>query len=179
MRTFGASNTYIEAMQRYLDAESTAKGHFHTFSRYLTLKMGLLSVMFAMVTGVLLLTSDSTNNLAHVGLSLSFVMSLSNMISTTFSRFSFLELYMGSILSVMQYAELDIEDPSSNDVAADWPSTGQINVHDLQVSYSASLPPALKSVSFHAESGEKVRIIGRTGSGKPSLTLSLLRLLNA
>ncbi|OAA51145.1 ABC multidrug transporter [Beauveria brongniartii RCEF 3172] len=179
MRAFGGGNTYIEAMQRYLDAESTAKRHLYIFSRWLTLQMSLLGIIFAMITGVLLLTSDSTNNVARVGFSLAFVMSLSNMISTTFSKLGYLELYMSSISSVMQYTELDIEDPTGNDVAADWPSAGQLDVHDLQVSYSASLPPALKSVSLHVKRGEKVGIVGRTGAGKSSLTLSLLRLLNA
>ncbi|KAM3536178.1 hypothetical protein MY4038_000644 [Beauveria bassiana] len=178
IRAFGASNTYIEAMQCYLDAESTAKRHFYIFSRWLTLQMSLLGIVFAMITGVLLLTSESTNKVARVGFSLTFVMSLSNMISTTFSKFGYLELYMSSISSVMQYIEHDIEDPSGNDVAADWPSAGEIDVDDLQVGYSASLPPALKSVSFHVKRGEKVGIVGRTGAGKSSLTLSLLRLLN-
>ncbi|KAM0664856.1 hypothetical protein ACQRIU_006714 [Beauveria bassiana] len=178
IRAFGASNTYIEAMQRYLDAESTAKRHFYIFSRWLTLQMSLLGIVFAMITSVLLLTSESTNKVARVGFSLTFVMSLSNMISTTFSKFGHLELYMSSISSVMQYTEHDIEDPSGNDVAADWPSAGEIDVDDLQVGYSASLPPALKSVSFHVKRGEKVGIVGRTGAGKSSLTLSLLRLLN-
>ncbi|KAM3452687.1 hypothetical protein NHJ6243_009307 [Beauveria neobassiana] len=178
IRSFGASNTYIEAMQRYLDAESTAKRHFYIFSRWLTLQMSLLGIVFAMITGILLLTSESTNKVARVGFSLTFVMSLSNMISTTFSKFGYLELYMSSISSVMQYTEHDIEDPSGNDVAADWPSAGEIDVDDLQVGYSASLPPALKSVSFHVKRGEKVGIVGRTGAGKSSLTLSLLRLLN-
>ncbi|KAM3536218.1 hypothetical protein MY4038_000684 [Beauveria bassiana] len=141
-------------------------------------KMSLLGIVFAMITGVLLLTSESTNKVARVGFSLTFVMSLSNMISTTFSKFGYLELYMSSISSVMQYIEHDIEDPSGNDVAADWPSAGEIDVDDLQVGYSASLPPALKSVSFHVKRGEKVGIVGRTGAGKSSLTLSLLRLLN-
>lgn len=35
----------------------------------------------------------------------------------------------------------------------------------------------LHNVSFSIRSGEKVGVVGRTGSGKSSLTLSLLRLI--
>ncbi|KAF8994841.1 P-loop containing nucleoside triphosphate hydrolase protein [Hymenopellis radicata] len=41
--------------------------------------------------------------------------------------------------------------------------------------YSLDGPKVLHDVSFHIKSGERVGVVGRTGSGKSSLTLSLLR----
>lgn len=43
--------------------------------------------------------------------------------------------------------------------------------------YRPGLPNALDGVTFHVEPGEKLGIVGRTGSGKSSLFLVLFRLL--
>jgi len=48
-------------------------------------------------------------------------------------------------------------------------------VENLSTRYSADGPVVLHNLSFHINSGERIGIVGRTGSGKGSLVLSLLR----
>jgi len=50
-------------------------------------------------------------------------------------------------------------------------------VKGLDIAYSANLPLVLKDVSFTVEGSQSIGIVGRTGAGKSSLTLSLLRLI--
>ncbi|KAH9059060.1 hypothetical protein EDB87DRAFT_1675205 [Lactarius vividus] len=56
-----------------------------------------------------------------------------------------------------------------------WPASGDLRVEKLSARYSLDGPKVLHDISFHIKSGEHVGIVGRTGSGKSSLTLSLLR----
>jgi len=56
-----------------------------------------------------------------------------------------------------------------------WPASGDLRVEKLSSRYSPDGPKVLHDISFHIKSGERVGIVGRTGSGKSSLTLSLLR----
>lgn len=56
-----------------------------------------------------------------------------------------------------------------------WPASGELVVNNLSAKYSVDGPKVLKDISFHVKSGERVGIVGRTGSGKSSLTLALLR----
>ncbi|KIM20411.1 hypothetical protein M408DRAFT_30399 [Serendipita vermifera MAFF 305830] len=58
-----------------------------------------------------------------------------------------------------------------------WPSSGHLVVEKLSASYSNGGEQVLHDLSFEIKSGERVGVVGRTGSGKSSLTLSLLRLI--
>jgi ABC-type multidrug transport system fused ATPase/permease subunit len=58
---------------------------------------------------------------------------------------------------------------------ASWPTSGELRVENLYARYSSDGPKVLHDLSFTVKSGERVGIVGRTGSGKSSLTLSLLR----
>lgn len=84
----------------------------------------------------------------------------------------------------MEYLDIPQEPPSvieSRDVPAYWPSTTSssqdfIRVKDLVVRYAPDLDPVIHKVSFSLKAGEKIGLLGRTGSGKSTLGQSLLRL---
>ena len=56
-----------------------------------------------------------------------------------------------------------------------WPASGELIVENLSAKYSADGSEVLHGLNFHIKSGERVGVVGRTGSGKSSLTLALLR----
>lgn len=67
--------------------------------------------------------------------------------------------------------------PSGGEVQppAYWPASGDIHVEGLSARYSRDSPWVIRDISFHLKPGERVGIVGRTGSGKSSLVLALLR----
>ena len=58
-----------------------------------------------------------------------------------------------------------------------WPNEGKINFINFSVSYRPDTPLVLKDINFEIKPGEKIGIVGRTGSGKSSLVLSLCRMI--
>ena len=61
------------------------------------------------------------------------------------------------------------EKPSERGVPpAYWPADGSLHVENLSARYSADGPKVLHGISFDVKSGERVGIVGRTGSGKVS-----------
>ncbi|KAI0656583.1 multidrug resistance-associated ABC transporter [Cubamyces menziesii] len=82
-----------------------------------------------------------------------------------------------SIERVKQYLSIEQEPkPSASGIPpAYWPASGDLRVEKLSARYSADGPRVLHEISFEVKSGERIGIVGRTGSGKSSLTLALLR----
>ncbi len=58
-----------------------------------------------------------------------------------------------------------------------WPELGAVSFRGVGARYREELPLVLQDVSFDVAPGWKVGIVGRTGSGKSSLGLTLFRLL--
>jgi len=56
-----------------------------------------------------------------------------------------------------------------------WPSSGSLRAVGLSARYSEDSPDVLKDLNFEIQSGERIGIVGRTGAGKSSLALALLR----
>ena len=83
---------------------------------------------------------------------------------------------------IKEYGEIEHEaawiEPNAT-VPKNWPSSGNIRFEKLEVRYHETMEPVLKGISFSVGGGEKVGIIGRTGAGKTSLTLSMFRLIEA
>lgn len=59
-----------------------------------------------------------------------------------------------------------------------WPERGRIQFVGAVLAYRPGLPNALDGVSMEILPGEKVGIVGRTGSGKSSLFLALFRMVD-
>ncbi|XP_070202781.1 ATP-binding cassette sub-family C member 3-like [Littorina saxatilis] len=67
----------------------------------------------------------------------------------------------------------------NNRPAPRWPDRGEIRYNTYSTRYRPGLDLVLNSLSCFIKAGEKVGIVGRTGAGKSSLSLSIFRLLDA
>jgi ABC-type multidrug transport system fused ATPase/permease subunit len=82
-----------------------------------------------------------------------------------------------SLERLLAYINIE-QEPRPNEEGkppAYWPASGELRVENLSARYSPDGPKVLQDISFHIKAGERVGVVGRTGSGKSSLTLSLLR----
>lgn len=64
-----------------------------------------------------------------------------------------------------------------NKPPTDWPQRGSVEFKDIKMSYRPGLPNVLHGVSLSINGGEKIGVVGRTGAGKSSLALTLLRIV--
>lgn len=97
-------------------------------------------------------------------------------------QFADIESRMTSIERLKYFARLPAEVDESHHHFTEgqlnhWPTRGEIEVDNLFVRYADHLPTVLKGVSFKVGSGERIGIVGRTGSGKSTLFQALYRFI--
>jgi ABC-type multidrug transport system fused ATPase/permease subunit len=79
--------------------------------------------------------------------------------------------------SLMKYQPLPKDVAESEvDAGNSRPRLGLLELQNLTVTYHTEMEPVLKNISVRIPAGAKVGICGRTGSGKSSTLLALLRL---
>lgn len=79
-----------------------------------------------------------------------------------------------------QWAELEPEAGQSDAAAvpADWPQAGKIEFRQACLRYAPELPVIVQDATFIVPAHSHVALLGRTGAGKSTVLLSLLRTLH-
>lgn len=83
-----------------------------------------------------------------------------------------------SVERIREYTQAPQEAPWDNpdvQITPTWPDKGIVEFRRFGVKYRPGLDLVLSNVSFQTKENEKIGIVGRTGAGKSSLTLSLFR----
>ena len=91
-----------------------------------------------------------------------------------------METQIVAVERIEEYSSLPSEAPAhvENELLTEqWPSKGLIDIHQLTMRYRPELEPVLKQLSLQIQPGEKVGVVGRTGAGKSSLILCLMRII--
>ena len=79
-----------------------------------------------------------------------------------------------------QWAELPAEEssPVAAPVPDDWPTAGRIEFRQACLRYAPELPAVVEDASFTVTARSHVALLGRTGAGKSTVLLALLRTLS-
>ncbi|KAF9592451.1 hypothetical protein IFM89_014941 [Coptis chinensis] len=87
---------------------------------------------------------------------------------------------MISVERILQFSSIQSEAPLTIVGCTpdpDWPMSGTIDIDNLHVQYSPSLPMILKGITCTFPGTKKVGVVGRTGSGKSTLIQTLFRVV--
>jgi ABC-type multidrug transport system fused ATPase/permease subunit len=123
--------------------------------------------------------SSTQGNNAIYGTILTNIFLLGNAIGFFVFSFSEVAKGMSSVQRLVEYIEYDIHERPWDTPKApqNWPQEGRIELKNLTLRYRAKLPLVIKGLDFSIEKNQKIGIVGRTGSGKSTILLSLMRIL--
>ena len=114
------------------------------------------------------------------GLAISYSLDVTQSLNWLVRQVTDMETQIVAVERIQEYADLPSEAPAHiADTAPDaaWPAQGDVVIEDLTMRYRPELEPVLKHISLHIAPGEKVGVVGRTGAGKSSLVLCLMRII--
>lgn len=150
--------------------------------RWLAIRLELIGAAVTITASCLaVLAADrGTISAGLAGLSLSFAISITALLNQTLRSFVELESSMNSVERVLHYTDnIDQEAPFDSMLPPppDWPAEGRVVISDLRMRYRPDTPLVLKGISIDIAAGERIGVVGRTGAGKSSVLLALLRLV--
>ncbi|KAI3399955.1 hypothetical protein diail_5111 [Diaporthe ilicicola] len=148
--------------------------------RWLNIVLNLLIAAIAVGTIWLAAFYRSSTTGGQIGMALNVIIVANTTLLALVESWTNLEISLGAVARLKEAeTETPREDqPGERDTPPPrWPSRGEIVLSCVTAAYNPSAV-ALRSVDLKIEAGQLVVVRGRTGSGKSSLLLTLLRLLD-
>ncbi len=180
IRAFHREDWFLsEFFARLHHSQRMFYGHY-MINRWFSARVPALGgvISLATVTGVALAANATWLESGMAGLLTIYSMSFWAQLNWGIRIFSDIESRMTSVERLKFYSSLESEEKEIQQTPSlDWPSRGEIRWKEVQARYAPHLPWVLKGVSFDIKSGQKVGIIGRTGSGKSTLFQALYRFI--
>ncbi|KAJ7204160.1 ABC protein [Mycena pura] len=184
IRSYGELDRFVQDNKYYIDLENRALFLTVTNQRWLAVRLDALGSLLVFLVGILAAVGVSGISAAQVGLILTYTTSLTQMFAVSTRLSAEVENYMNSVERVVHFARGDVvpkeaahESDPQHKPAQEWPARGAIEFKDVTMAYRPGLPNVLHGISLQINAGEKIGVVGRTGAGKSSLTLCLLRIV--
>ncbi|XP_046739576.1 multidrug resistance-associated protein 1 isoform X5 [Diprion similis] len=182
IRAYGLQERFITESESRVDFNQVCYYPSVIANRWLAIRLemvGNLIIFFAALFSVL---PKEDLTAGGVGFSLSYALQITQTLNWLVRMTSDVETNIVAVERIKEYGETPQEAPweiPNCSPPADWPSEGRVEFRDYKVRYREGLDLVLKGLTFTVNGGEKVGIVGRTGAGKSSLTLSLFRIIEA
>ncbi|KAF7983353.1 hypothetical protein HWV62_22327 [Athelia sp. TMB] len=178
VRAYGVQAAFKAKSLNRIDKYTRTARSFHNLACWIALRIDALSAAFTASLAAYLVYSDSLKITAsEAGFSLNLAATFGLMILWWVKCLNEFEISSASLERIHEYSVIEQEPRATEggQPPAYWPASGEIRVEGLSARYSPDGPKVLHNISFQVKSGERIGVVGRTGSGKSSLTLALLR----
>ncbi|KZV67808.1 P-loop containing nucleoside triphosphate hydrolase protein [Peniophora sp. CONT] len=178
IRAYNAEDAFRREAYKVSDEYMRAARLSSNTNRWIGMRIDALGGLFSAALATYLIYGPGRSALpSDIGFTLNMGVEFSGSILWCVQVINMFEISANSLERIYAYLSLEQEpQPSQESVPpASWPTSGELRVKNLSARYSPEGPRVLHDLSFTVRSGERVGIVGRTGSGKSSLTLSLLR----
>uniref|UniRef100_A0A8C8IQ86 ATP-binding cassette sub-family B member 6 n=1 Tax=Oncorhynchus tshawytscha TaxID=74940 RepID=A0A8C8IQ86_ONCTS len=181
IRASSSASRFEEENERRLEQNQRCLFLSNAAMQWLDIRLQMIGVVVVTGISVIAVVQHQFKSIdpGLVGLSLSYALSITGLLSGLIFNFTQTEMQLVSVERTEEYSTtLPTEQQHSNpQVPTSWPEQGWVEFRGAVLSYREGLPNALDGVSLVVRPGEKVGVVGRTGSGKSTLFLALFRMV--
>ncbi|MCJ1447901.1 MAG: hypothetical protein MMC23_008413 [Stictis urceolatum] len=180
IRAFGWTAHYSAQARAHLDYSQRPLYLLYCIQRWLGLVLDLIVAGFAVGVLAVVTQLPSSSSSSALGVSMANILTFSGTLTYVLQAWAELETSIGAVARVKAFVEGtgDEREDRENVLPPErWPDRGEARVKGVSARYGRGGEAVLKGVELEVGKGEKVGVVGRTGSGKSSLLLALLRLV--
>lgn len=181
IRAYGKQTKFFNHCQYSFDKFNALFTSIQQANYWLGLRLDVLGASIGTFIGAVALATNNYNFIpaGWVGLALSYSIEVTGFLKHGVRMIAQVEAEMNSVERILYYSD-NIESEAATTTKIDpkpdeWPSKGEIKIQHASMRYRDG-PLVLKDVSVALKGGEKVGVVGRTGSGKSSLMNALFRI---
>jgi len=187
IRTFKQESPSKEKFYKRLDDHFGVMLYRHGSDNWLCNSLDLISHIYLTYVLSRAILGMDRFNAAAVGLMLEYSIEFSEELLEAFEQATQVEKSLVSYercdafrhLPCERYENIKIKGKAYDFNDKSWPNQGKVVFDNFSMKYRDNCDLALHDINLEINPGEKIGIIGRTGSGKSSLTLSLFRIIEA
>ena len=184
IRSFKYERNYLDNLLVKLEENFKIGIFLQGVNNWFSLTLDYFNFIFFVFIIVISIVFTNSFNEQNIGLLLTYTLVLSNSIYNFLYGIGDLENSMVSVERCLGYTDILSEAPLEMELDKqlenqNWPGEGLIKFENYSVNYRSDTPLVLKNLNIIFNKGEKIGVVGRTGSGKSTLCLCLFRILEA
>ena len=179
-RAFNLQSDFIKQSENLVDDNQKANYPAIVANRWLAVRLETVGNLIIFCAALLAVLGKDSLTPGLVGLSVSYALSVTQTLNWLVRMTSEVETNIVAVERLKEYSETkreaDWEDESDEKLKS-WPSKAKIQFKNASARYREGLPLVLKNLTFDVDAEQKIGIVGRTGAGKSSVTLTLFRII--
>ncbi|KAK2005293.1 ABC transporter [Colletotrichum eremochloae] len=187
IRAFGWTDSAIQQNNSLVNNSQRPIYLLGMIQRWLTFVLSVIVAVIAIV--VVTLSTQLRSNAGFVGESMVSLMSFGKTLSNLVEQCTLLETSIGAVARLKSFSDSTPQENTFQEESLgeaiippdSWPTRGLIEIKGVSASHAATSISnclTLQDITLTIQPGEKIALCGRTGSGKSSFVLLLLRLLD-
>ena len=187
IRTFKQELPSKDKFYKRLDDHYGVMLYRHGTDNWLCNSLDLISHFFLTYVLIRIIIGINNFNAATIGIMLDYSIEFSEELLEAFEQATQVEKSLISLERCDAFIHLPSENYENEKLKEkkydlsdeSWPDKGKVIFNHYSMKYREDCDLALRDINITINPGEKIGIVGRTGSGKSSLALSLFRIIEA
>lgn len=180
IRSFGQTSGFIAKNQELIDTNSKINYSLNACRAWMGINIGLIcAAMLSFIYWAGVLYGEQIS-VGVIGLCLTYMIPLPEELGEWLVDSAALENEMVSVERIKSLINIAPEQPLTSLYDARhpaWPQAPSVTFTKVRMRYRPNTDQVLKGLSFEIPAGARVGVTGRTGSGKSSLFLAMLRIV--